>query len=171
MPHEPPPDFDALTRWVAARGKAAAPAQARAQAPQALLDAARAARDAMRASVRLENPGNIEVLELLAAASRDEESTLPEMTTARGFRVSLVYDEGLAADSASICVLVQCPPQLKERLFGKTVHLWNGAQRIELGQFDADGKAIGTLPAGLEITVSDFARGQVKLEEPDTSSD
>jgi hypothetical protein len=50
---------------------------------------------------------------------------------------------------------------------GQTAFLWNGSQRFELGQFDADGKAIGTLPAGIEITMSDFAAGHIKLEEPD----
>jgi hypothetical protein len=41
---------------------------------------------------------------------------------------------------------------------GRSVYLWYGSTRFELGQFDADGKALGTLPAGIEITLSDFAR-------------
>ena len=54
---------------------------------------------------------------------------------------------------------------------GKTVYLRNGAARFELGQFDSDGKALGTLPAGIEITLSDFAKGLVKLEAPQTADD
>jgi hypothetical protein len=47
-----------------------------------------------------------------------------------------------------------------------TAYLWYGTERFELGQFDGDGKAIGALPAGIEISASDFAQGRVKLEEP-----
>jgi len=47
-------------------------------------------------------------------------------------------------------------------------HLWYGTERFELGQFDAEGKAIAELPAGLEITASDFALGKIKFEEPGT---
>jgi hypothetical protein len=52
---------------------------------------------------------------------------------------------------------------------GKTVYLWSGNQRFELGEFDVEGKAIGTLPGGIEITASDFASGNVKLETPDNT--
>jgi hypothetical protein len=54
---------------------------------------------------------------------------------------------------------------------GQVAYLWNGTKRFELGQFDIDGKAIGTLPAGMQITLSDFATGNVKLEAPGSSSD
>jgi len=40
-------------------------------------------------------------------------------------------------------------------------------ERFSLGQFDADGKAIGALPSGVHISMTDFASGKVKLEEPD----
>jgi hypothetical protein len=63
-------------------------------------------------------------------------------------------------------VLVQCPPELIDTVQGETAYLWNGQQRFELGPFDSEGKAIGTLPAGIEISASDFALGNVKLEEP-----
>ena len=62
-------------------------------------------------------------------------------------------------------------PERIAELQGQTVFLWNGAERFELGQFDSDGKALGTLPAGLEITLSDFKMGRVKLEEPNPPTD
>jgi hypothetical protein len=115
--------------------------------------------------------GHLEVLQLLAAADKSDSSRLPELTTARGFRVTLAYEEGRDATEASICVLVRCPPELIDAVQGQSAFLWNGAERFELGQFDSEGKAIGTLPAGIEISLSDFAQGKVKLEEPPPGSD
>ena len=89
--------------------------------------------------------------------------------TAKGFRVTLAYDDGTAAEQPSICVLVQCPPDQVAQVQGQTAYLWSGSERFELGQFDADGKAIGTLPAGIQITLSDFTAGTVKLEAPGAS--
>jgi hypothetical protein len=164
----PPPDFGEFTRWV--RNSVDAPVNFQAN-PQ-LLVAARAARDqAVQARLSTSAPGNVEVLQLLAAASTDEASRPPELMTAKGFRVTLAYDDGGGASKPSICVLVQCPPDLVTQVQGQTAYLWNGSERFELGQFDADGKAIGTLPAGIEITLSDFATGNVRLEAPGASSD
>jgi hypothetical protein len=93
------------------------------------------------------------------------------LTTARGFRVTLAYDEGASQGASSICVLVRCPPELIEAVQGETAYLWNGTERFELGQFDSEGKAIGTLPAGIEISLTDFALGNVRLEEPSPPAD
>jgi hypothetical protein len=164
----PPPDFKEFTRWI--RNKVdAVPAVP--QANQALLAAARSARD-QALNVRSSSPeqGDLEVLQLLAAASTDETSRPPELMTAKGFRVTLAYDDGSSAENPSICVLVQCPLEQVTQVQGQTAYLWNGSERFELGQFDADGKAIGTLPAGIEITLSDFTTGNVKLEAPGSSS-
>jgi hypothetical protein len=90
----------------------------------------------------------------------------PEMMTANGFRVALVYDEGPAPGQATIGVLVRCPPELIGRVPGCTAYLWSGSQRFELGEFDSDGKAIGFLPAGVEVTFADFATEGAKLEAP-----
>jgi hypothetical protein len=106
------------------------------------------------------------VLFLLAAADKAESSQLPEITTPRGFRVMLAYDDADGAGPASIGVLVRCPMEMTAALEGKTVYLWYGAERFELGEFDGEGKAIGALPAGVEISASDFSQGKVKLEEP-----
>jgi hypothetical protein len=161
----PPPNFKEFTHWV--RNKVDI-AQVNAEANPKLFAAARVARDH---AVAARGHGNIEVLQLLAAESADESSRPPELMTAKGFRVTLAYDDGSSAEQPSICVLVQCPLDQVAQVQGQTAYLWNGSERFELGQFDADGKAIGTLPAGIEITLSDFATGNVKLEAPGSSSD
>jgi hypothetical protein len=167
----PAPDFIDFARWLAARQRAVP--EFRGPTEQ-MLAAAREARDHVVASrvSQLPTPGSasgppiVEVLKLLAAASTESNSQPPELLTPRGFRVTLAYEEESSVRRASICVLVRCPPQLIEQVQGKTVYLWSGVVRFELGQFDADGKALGTLPAGIEITLADFAKGIVKLEAP-----
>jgi hypothetical protein len=166
-----PPDFEQFAKWTASQFRLRV---ADANRYEVLLTAARAARDetlknslVARDFAETRPSGrNLEVLKLLAAASTDETARPPELTTARGFRVTLAYDEGETAGDSSICVLVQCPPEMLSEVQGHTAYLWNGSDRFELGQFDADGKAIGTLPAGVQISLSDFAMGKVKLEEP-----
>jgi hypothetical protein len=174
MSNEPKlPNFDQFSRWLASRlNEQAVGAD---QFEQVHL-AARDARDEfIRALREVAAPeaaagagqGAFEVLQLLAAADRDD-SLPPEITTPRGFRISLAYDEGGGAEPASIGVLVVCPPDRVSAVEGKTVYLWSGNERFELGQFDAEGKAVGTLPAGIEITSSDFAAGRLKLEAPES---
>jgi hypothetical protein len=167
-----PPSFDQFTRWAATKFRPLAPSTDR---YELLLSAARAARNevicAIEATYRDHPPDrsierNIEVLQLLAAASADDATTPPELTTARGFRVTLAYDDGKGTEHSSICVLVHCPPEMLPYIQGEKAYLWSGSERFELGQFDADGKAIGTLPAGVQISLSDFAMGHIKLEEP-----
>jgi hypothetical protein len=169
-PRSTPPDFDAFAAWLA-RQDAAAASNPPAGRREKLLAAAREARDATLSREIQGEIGNLEVLQLLAAADKSDATRPPELKTARGFRVTLSYDESVEADSPSICVLVHAPVELVGGVQGKTVWLWSGEQRFELGQFDTDGKAIGTLPAGIEITLSDFAEGKVKLEEPSPTRD
>lgn len=165
-----PPQFGGFVHWLARRESAAA-SQSTGTCSQddyaALLQAARAARD----DVLCAAPLHVEILQLLAASDGADNSRPPELTTARGFRVTLAYDEGGAATPASICVLVKCPAELIGVVEGKTAFLWAGADRFELGDFDSEGKAIGTLPAGIDISPSDFASGRVKLEEPPAPTD
>ncbi len=106
------------------------------------------------------------MLQLLAAADRSESTRPPELTTARGFRVTLAYDESGDPPMTSICVLVHCPLAIIDSVRGRPRIYGAARKRFELGQFDADGKAIGTLPAGIEISLSDFTQGKIKLEEP-----
>jgi hypothetical protein len=167
------PTFASFLHWLAQRESqiGAAP---RSDHYASALAVARDARDATLAAPGLmqsndigTRPGYLEVLQLLAAAAtEDPASRPPELTTARGFRVTLSYDDGANAGDSTICVLVRCPPGRVDQVSGQTAYLWNGSERFELGQFDAEGKAIGTLPAGIEITLSDFTQGRVKLEEP-----
>jgi hypothetical protein len=109
---------------------------------------------------------HIEALQLLAAASAEEATKSPELATARGHRVTLAYDEGERAEQPSICVLVRSPSELLRHVQNETAYLWNGWKRFEFWQFDPDGEAIGTLPSGAQISLSDFASSKVKLEEP-----
>jgi hypothetical protein len=167
MSSKSPPEFKEFTRWVLHKVDVA---PINSQANKELLVAARSARDqAIKARSSALEQGDVEVLQLLAAASIDEPSRPPELMTTKGFRVTLAYDDGSSAKQPSICVLVQCPHELVTQVQGQTAYLWNGSERFELGQFDADGKAIGILPAGIEITLSDFAAGNVKLEAPSSS--
>jgi hypothetical protein len=173
-PNSTPPDFNEFARWVKAKVNVA-PVNSRAN--EKLLAAARAARDhalGARPSDRSSSPAtrhNVEVLRLLAAASADDDARPPELMTAKGFRVTLAYDDASSATGLSICVLVQSPVELIAQVQGQTAYLWSSTERFELGQFDVDGKAIGTLPAGIEIKLSDFATGSVKLEAPGSSTD
>lgn len=166
------PSFEQFARWLALRSPQPTEDEAR---HQRLRAAARDARDEFLTALRgvaAPNPeagaryGHFEVLQLLAAADKSESPRPADLTTARGFRVTLAFEEGGGGAASSICVLVQCPPELIASVQGEAAYLWNGAQRFELGQFDAEGKAVGTLPAGIEISPSDFAMGNVKLEEP-----
>jgi hypothetical protein len=169
-----PPNFKEFTRWVRAKVDIQ-PGSSRGY--EKLLAEARTARDHALRTLPYDLPSSsierdyVEVLHLLAASSGDDNSRPPELTTAKGFRVTLAYDEESSRSESSICVLVQSPVELIGRVQGQTAYLWNGAERFQLGQFDVDGKAIGTLPAGLEITLSDFASGNVKLDAPGSSSD
>ena len=173
MSHEPKlPDFDQVGRWLAS---CISRPVLRAERLAALRGAGRSARDEFIEARRQAAPQfegvkgscTFEALQLLAAADSDA-ALPPEITTPRGFRISLAYEEGSVAASSSIGVLVNCPPELIGQVEGKTVYLWSGSERFELGQFDAEGKAIGMLPAGIEIRPADFALGRVKLEAPES---
>ncbi len=108
---------------------------------------------------------------MLAAADKSDASLPPEITTPRGFRIALAFDADAAPGESSICVLVHCPADLIDSFEGQLVHLWYGEERFEIGQFDAEGKALGLLPPRIKIRPSDFAEGRVKLEEPPLTAD
>lgn len=159
--------FEDFTTWLARLSRRSAAGH---EGGAGLLRAARAARDstlsAIAALSRPEPGGQVESVQLLAAADGSDPPRPTELITPRGFRVALSYDEGNDRNSSSICVLVTGPPELTKLIAGKSVFLWAGSERFELGQFDSEGKAIGTLPAGLDISLGDFASGHVKLEAP-----
>jgi hypothetical protein len=167
------PEFLKFARFVAAQTR---PRTGERQAPEHLLATARAARDEfIRGGSREPRAAGsvctFETLQLLAAASKDAGSRLPELVTQRGFKVAFAYDEGTGRDAPSVAVLVQCPLDLVSRLQGTTVYLWNGSERYEIGDFDVDGKALGVLPAGIEVTPKDVAGGSMRLEEPEPSDE
>jgi hypothetical protein len=158
------PGFDVYCQWLASTADQRVFAD-RERDPE--VNAARfATLIAAARSARYVTPRYLEPLQLLAAAESSSVTRPPELVTARGFRVTIAYDDGADRESACLCILVHCPPDLIGQLKGETAYLWNGTERFELGQFDADGKAIGTLPAGIEITLSDLSSGRVKLDEP-----
>jgi hypothetical protein len=167
-----PPEFHEFNRWLASKinpnGKVPL-------VSNNLLSAARAAREesiSISGTLSRGSPVHrtVEVLELLAAATEDDAAEPPELTTARGFRVTLAYDAGATQVKSSICVLVVSPPELIQEMQGQTAFLWNGSERFELGEFDSEGKAIGTLPAGIEISLSDLTTGKVKFDGPASTS-
>jgi len=171
-PKRAAPAFEDFLRFVASRHRASPKSLS---PPDGVLAAARAARRELRDAEPLDPAtecvrplvqGSHEILQLLAASS-DDMARPSDLVTVRGFRVKLDYRDGTDTRPSSICVLVQCPEQLLESVQGRIAYLWNGAERFELGEFDADGKAIGTLPAGIEITLADFATGRIKLEAPE----
>jgi hypothetical protein len=163
--HSSPPDFQTFTRWLAQTSSTTVSGGMNTSTYDKLLAAARTARDETLRSMPTALP-QFEDLQLLAAASQEDDGRPPELTTARGFRVTLAYEEGNAPEGASIAVLVQSPSDMIAMVQGETAYLWNGSERFALGQFDADGKAFGVLPAGVEISLTDFTQGNVKLEEP-----
>lgn len=174
-PERPPPDFELFSRWVASRF---GPGEEGARPSEPLAAAARVARDEHAAGSSGKPRGRpvaalagtcVEVLTLLAAATLDDTTKPRELVTERGFRVAMAYEDSEGTDPPSVCVLIKCPAGQAGRLEGSVVSLWIGSDRFELGQFDADGKAIGVLPAGVHATLSDFASGRVRLEAPQTS--
>ncbi|HEY0801617.1 MAG TPA: hypothetical protein VGD54_12295 [Steroidobacteraceae bacterium] len=173
-----PPDFKAFARWVASRTSAS---QSSGESWDALLAASRAARDEVLRTTQLPAVGfaalaaerqNIELLQVLAAATEDKTSLPPELSTAKGFRAALSRDTNMGVAQppsdvarSSIAVLVQAPLDRIAWVQDKTAFLWKGAERFELGQFDADGRAYGSLPVGVDVTLADFTGANIRLEE------
>ncbi len=166
------PDLMTFARWLAANVDERSIADYATQRPSAsLVAAARRARDECgRLAEGLGTgheklpSGTGEVLKLLAAADASDSVLPPELTTASGFRVTLANDPGEQSGAATLCVLVRCPTGLIGSIEGQIACLCRSTERFELGQFDAEGKAIGTLPAGVDIALSDFSRGDIRLE-------
>jgi len=48
-------------------------------------------------------------------------------------------------------LLVECPADLIELLRGQKVHISVGGRWTEIGEIDADGKATGDLPEGMDF--------------------
>jgi hypothetical protein len=167
---EKKPSFNDFGRWLASRHKQQGAPQER---YEQVSSAARSARNEFvqaraevspTSSVTRSGRGSLETLQLLAAADKDA-SLPPEIVTPRGFRIALAYDDGGEA-GLSLGVFVTCPADLSASLEGQMAYLWCGDERFELGQFDAEGKALGALPPGYAVSAEDFASGRVQLEVP-----
>lgn len=165
---DPVPDFDQFSRWLKAKwDKPRAQAESYSSvyvAAQEARNAFVAGRNDVNALTALPNDvaGSVEVVQLLAAADGDAVIP-PELTTALGFRIHFSF--GGAADQDSLVyVLIYCPSDRVADLTGSSAHLWIANERFAMGQFDAEGKTLGALPAGVSVTAADFLNGTISLE-------
>jgi hypothetical protein len=93
-----------------------------------------------------------ENLELMAAADLDNGShPLPRLRTPNGFVISALYGTDSKAGIAPIALLVECPLDLIELFKGLRVQVLAGDRWVEIGEIDADGKATGDLPEGMDF--------------------
>ena len=93
-----------------------------------------------------------EDLELMAAADLDNGGhPLPRLRTPNGFVISALYGAHSAAGAAPIALLVECPLASIELFRGLRVQIQAGDRWVEIGEIDADGKATGDLPDGMDF--------------------
>jgi hypothetical protein len=93
-----------------------------------------------------------EDLELMAAADLDNDGhPLPRLRTPNGFVISTLYGTHRGAGAAPIALLVECPVASIELFKGLRVQVLAGDRWVDIGEIDADGKAIGDLPDGMDF--------------------
>jgi hypothetical protein len=93
-----------------------------------------------------------EDLELMAAADLDNgDQPLPRLRTSNGFVISPLYGTNRIAGTAPIALLVECPVASIELFKGLRVQVLAGDRWVEIGEIDADGKATGDLPEGMDF--------------------
>jgi hypothetical protein len=93
-----------------------------------------------------------EDLELMAAADLDLEGhPLPRLRTPNGFVISALYGTHSTARIAPIALLVECPVDSIAQFKGLRVQVLAGNLWVEIGEIDADGKATGDLPEGMDF--------------------
>jgi hypothetical protein len=93
-----------------------------------------------------------EDLELMAAADLENGShPLPRLRTPNGFVISALYGTNSLAGTAPIALLVECPVASIELFKGLRVQVLAGDRWVEIGEIDADGKATGDLPEGMDF--------------------
>jgi hypothetical protein len=93
-----------------------------------------------------------EDLELMAAADLDNSGhPLPRLRTPNGFVISALYGTHGTAGTAPIALLVECPLASIELFKGLRVQVLAGNRWVEIGEIDADGKATGDLPDGMDF--------------------
>jgi hypothetical protein len=92
-----------------------------------------------------------EDLELMAAAELDKGQPLPRLRTPNGFVISALYGTQRMAGTAPIALLVECPVASIELFKGLRVQVLSGDRWVDVGEIDADGKATGDLPEGMDF--------------------
>jgi hypothetical protein len=93
-----------------------------------------------------------EDLELMAAADLENGGhPLPRLRTPNGFVISTLYGTNRMAGTAPIALLVECPVASIELFKGLRVQVLAGDRWVDIGEIDADGKASGDLPAGMDF--------------------
>jgi hypothetical protein len=93
-----------------------------------------------------------EDLELMAAADLAHGGhPVPRLRTPNGFVISALYKGNSIAGSAPIALLVECPVDSIELFKGLRVQVLAGDRWVEIGAIDADGKATGDLPEGMDF--------------------
>jgi hypothetical protein len=93
-----------------------------------------------------------EDLELMAAADLDNGGhPLPRLRTPNGFVISTLYGTNRVAGTAPVGLLVECPVASIELFRGLRVQVLAGNLWVDIGEIDADGKATGDLPEGMDF--------------------
>jgi hypothetical protein len=93
-----------------------------------------------------------EDVEMMAAADLENVGhALPRLRTPNGFIISALYGTNRTAGTAPIGLLVECPVASIELFKGLHVQVLAGDRWVELGEIDADGKATGDLPEGMDF--------------------
>jgi hypothetical protein len=94
-----------------------------------------------------------EDVELMAAADLENGGhPLPRLRTPNGFVISALYGtNSMAAGTAPIALLVECPVASIELFKGLRVQVLAGDRWVDIGEIDADGKATGDLPDGVDF--------------------
>jgi hypothetical protein len=93
-----------------------------------------------------------EDLELMAAADFENGGhPLPRLRTPNGFVISALYGANRMAGTAPIALLVECPVASIELFKGLRVQVLAGDRWVDIGEIDADGKATGDLPDGMDF--------------------
>jgi len=145
-----PASFDDFLRWLAESSPI--PLADSAPPPSDVLAAANLA---WRETQSLRSAGQgyyQEHLELMAAADLDNGGhPLPRLRTPNGFVISALYGTNSPAGSAPIALLVECPAASIELFKGLHVQVLAGDRWVEIGEIDADGKATGDLPDGVDF--------------------
>lgn len=93
---------------------------------------------------------------LMAAADDSTGVSAPRILTDQGFAITPFYRLGATAGEPPTAVVIECPKGQIENYRERTAYLELGGQLIEVGPFGEDGKAQGTLPAGVKFELESF---------------